>query len=104
MIYAKPSWKSEVFTKFILLIKLRFLADQGQMTGFSQIFPLILRFFPFFFTSKSNQWDHTGCQELLQSLQQGAHGERGTCEDPGLVFVTYPHPMRKSLTYLVDLK
>ena len=104
MIYAKPSWKSEVFTKFILLIKLRFLADQGQMTGFSQIFPLILRFFSFFFTSKSNQWDRTGCQELLQSLQQGAHGERGTCEDPGLVFVTYPHPMRKSLTYLVDLK
>lgn len=45
MIYVKPRWESEVFTKFMLLIKLRFLADQVQMTGFNQIFPLISRFF-----------------------------------------------------------
>ena len=52
MIYANPSWRSEVFTKFILLIKLRFLADQGQMTGLSQVFPLILSFGVFFFYFK----------------------------------------------------
>ena len=64
MIYAKPSWKSEVFTKFILLIKLRFLADQGQMTGFSQIFPLILSFCFFFFL----------LQRVTSGITQAARG------------------------------
>lgn len=61
-VYIQPSWKSEASTEFILLIKLRFLADQGQMTEFSKIFPLISRFF----TSKTSQRDLAdSCQEGL---------------------------------------
>lgn len=45
MVYIKPSWESEVFTEFTWLIKLRFLEDQGQMTEYKKIFPLISRFF-----------------------------------------------------------
>lgn len=71
--YIKPSWKSEASTEFILLIKLRFLADQGQITEFRKIFPLISRFF----TSKTSQRDLAdGCQGAHPSLQWGTHGER----------------------------
>lgn len=73
MVYGKPSWESEGFTEFMLLIKLRFLADQGQMTEFNRIFPLMSRFF----TSKTSQRDRAGgCQGPLLSLRWEADGER----------------------------
>ena len=75
MIYANPSWRSEVFTKFILLIKLRFLADQGQMTGLSQVFPLILSFVFFFFFL---------LQRLTSGIAQAARGSPGLYNE-GLV-------------------
>lgn len=70
--YIKPSWKSEAFTEFILLIKLRFLADQGQMTKFSKIFPLISRFL----TSKTSQRDLAeGCQAPPLPTMWGSWGK-----------------------------